>query len=158
MKRTLCVVTLSVALLVPVSLRAADSVGWHASGKGGAVAAGGADAVKAGIGILEKGGNAADAATATLLALAVTDYGLFAMGGEVPLIIYDEKSGKVKTLSAPQPRAGPRQVANDRGNRQLLEGARQGTERAGGGGAVVSPARTTATERSRDAPGPTGPG
>lgn len=99
MKRTICLTTLVVILTAGVSLRAADSVGWHASGKGGAVAAGGAGAVEAGIGILEKGGNAADAAAATLLALAVTDYGLFSMGGEVPLIIFDAKSGKVMTLS-----------------------------------------------------------
>ena len=49
--------------------------------------------------LLEKGGNAADAAAATLLALAITDYGLFAIGGEVPLIIYDAGKNEVKVLS-----------------------------------------------------------
>lgn len=76
-----------------------DEITWKASGKGGAVAAGGAAAVAAGIQLLEQGGNAADAAAATLLALAVTDYGFFAMGGEVPLLIYDAKKGEVKVLS-----------------------------------------------------------
>ncbi len=64
----------------------------------GAVAAGKADSVAAGMQILEDGGNAADAAAATLLALAVTDYGSFAIGGEVPLIIYDAKKQEVKVL------------------------------------------------------------
>jgi gamma-glutamyltranspeptidase/glutathione hydrolase len=74
-------------------------IGWKASGKGGAVAAGGAGAVAAGIRLLNEGGNAADAAAATLLALAVTDYGYFAIGGEVPLLIYDAKKREVKALS-----------------------------------------------------------
>lgn len=76
-----------------------DAIGWNASGSGGAVAAGGAGAVAAGIRLLEDDGNAADAAAATLLALAVTDYGWFAIGGEVPLLIYDAKKGEVKVLS-----------------------------------------------------------
>jgi gamma-glutamyltranspeptidase/glutathione hydrolase len=63
------------------------------------VAAGGAGAVAAGISILERGGNAADAAAATLLALSVTDYGSFAIGAEVPLIIYDARKKEVKVLS-----------------------------------------------------------
>jgi gamma-glutamyltranspeptidase/glutathione hydrolase len=76
-----------------------ETVGWTASGKGGAVAAGDGKAVLAGIELLEQGGNAADAAAATLLALAVTDYGRFAIGGEIPLLIYDTKKQKVKVLS-----------------------------------------------------------
>ncbi len=71
---------------------------WKASGEGGAVAAGGSQAVAAGIQLLEQGGNAADAATATLFALAVTDYGSFAIGGEIPLIIYDVAHKEVKVL------------------------------------------------------------
>ena len=88
----------------------ADEITWRGSGKGGAVAAGHPNSVAAGLKMLEDGGNAADAATATLLALAVTDYGLFAMGGEVPLLIYDARKKEVKALcglgSAPlDPRA-----------------------------------------------------
>jgi gamma-glutamyltranspeptidase/glutathione hydrolase len=76
-----------------------DDIGWHATGKTGAVAAGGAGAVAAGIEILEQGGNAADGAAATILALSITDHGAFAIGGEVPFIMYDAKKGEVKVLS-----------------------------------------------------------
>ena len=89
---------LSFAVNLPAAAPAADVIGWRASGKGGAVAAGGSGAVAAGIQLLEQGGNAADAAAATLLALSVTDYGSFAIGGEIPLIIYDAKTEKVKVL------------------------------------------------------------
>ncbi len=71
---------------------------WKASGKHGVVAAGHADSVAAGVGVLNEGGNAGDAAAATILALAVTDYGLFSIGGEVPLLVYDAKAGKVESL------------------------------------------------------------
>lgn len=77
----------------------AREIGWRASGTGGAVAAGRAEAVAAGISILEKGGNAADAAVATLLALSVTDYGYFVIGAEIPFIIYDAAKKEVKVLS-----------------------------------------------------------
>jgi len=74
-------------------------IGWSDCGAGGAVAAGGAGAVAAGIAMLDAGGNAADGAAATLLALIVTDYGNCASGGEIPLIIYDASKGRVKVLS-----------------------------------------------------------
>ena len=73
-------------------------IGWHASGTGGAVAAGGSSAVAVGIDLLEAGGNAADAAAATMFALAITDYGEFAIGGEISLIIYDATKQEVKVL------------------------------------------------------------
>ena len=78
---------------------AANEIGWQAIGNGGAVAAGHSDSVAAGISALEKGGNAADAAASTILALAVTYYGLFAIGGEVPILVYDAKSKQVKSIS-----------------------------------------------------------
>ena len=90
---------LMIVLGFTVNARGDDQITWKGSGVGGAVAAGEADSVAAGIRLLEKGGNAADAAAATLLALAVTDYGLFAIGGEVPLIIYDAGKKEVKVLS-----------------------------------------------------------
>jgi gamma-glutamyltranspeptidase/glutathione hydrolase len=77
----------------------ADEITWHASGKGGAVAAGGKEAVAAGLSMLKRGGNAADAAAATLLALSVTDFGYYAIGAEIPLIIYDARKKEVKVLS-----------------------------------------------------------
>lgn len=75
-----------------------EELGWEAAGTGGAVAAGGAGAVAAGRTLLEQGGNAADAAAATLLCLAITDYGNTSIGGEIPLLIYDAKQEKVKVL------------------------------------------------------------
>ena len=77
----------------------ATQIGWHASGKGGAVAAGGKDAVAAGVAMLEQGGNAADGAAATLLALCVTDYGNYTIGAEIPLIIYDASKQHTRVLS-----------------------------------------------------------
>ncbi|HEV3003456.1 MAG TPA: gamma-glutamyltransferase, partial [Pirellulales bacterium] len=71
---------------------------WKASGNQGAVAAGGAGAVAAGIELLEDGGNAADAAVATLLALSVTDSGGFCFGGEVPLLVYDARRKVVEVV------------------------------------------------------------
>ena len=74
-------------------------IGWKAESKTGVVAAGGAKAVAAGIEILYAGGNAADAAAATILALNVTDHGACSIGGEVPLLIYDAEKQEVKSLS-----------------------------------------------------------
>lgn len=76
-----------------------QEIGWNAASKTGTVAAGGAGAVAAGIEILEAGGNAADAAAGTILALNVTDHGACSIGGEVPLLIYDAGKGEVKSLS-----------------------------------------------------------
>lgn len=89
---------LLICLIFPAGQSTADEITWKGSGRGGAVAAGKKQSVAAGIQILEHGGNAADAAVATLLALSVTDYGLFAIGGEVPLIIYDAQKQEVKVL------------------------------------------------------------
>ncbi len=76
-----------------------DKIGWKAVSKTGAVAAGGAGAVDAGIQILEAGGNAADAAAGTILALNVTDHIACSIGGEVPVLIFDAEKGEVKSLS-----------------------------------------------------------
>lgn len=72
---------------------------WKASGRDGAVAAGDSRAVAAGIEILAEGGNAADAAVAVILALSVTDYGDYCIGGEVPFLIYDARREAVEVLS-----------------------------------------------------------
>ena len=77
----------------------ADEITWHAMGKGGAIAAGGKEAVAAGLSMLKQGGNAADAAAATLLALSITDFGYFVIGSEVPLIIYNAHKKEIKVLS-----------------------------------------------------------
>jgi gamma-glutamyltranspeptidase/glutathione hydrolase len=72
---------------------------WRAVGTHGAVAAGGKESVAAGIEILKAGGNAADAAVATILALSVTDSTMFCFGGEVPILVYDAKSGVVQVVA-----------------------------------------------------------
>jgi gamma-glutamyltranspeptidase/glutathione hydrolase len=71
---------------------------WKASGSKGAVAGGGKEAVAAGLAILQSGGNAADAAAATILALSVTDHGSFCFGGEVPILVYDARRKVVEVL------------------------------------------------------------
>ncbi len=76
-----------------------EEIGWSASGRGGAVAAGGAGSVAAGLELLAEGANAVDAAVATILALAVTDYGLFAIGGEAPFMFFDATERRVRVLS-----------------------------------------------------------
>ena len=72
---------------------------WQARGSKGAVVAGGKTSVAAGLGILKSGGNAADAAAATLIALTVTDYRLYCFGGEVPIIHYDAKKGHTEVIA-----------------------------------------------------------
>ena len=93
-------------------MRDAQQIGWKASSNTGVVAAGGAKAVAAGIEILEAGGNAADAAAGTILALNVTDHGECSIGGEVPLLIFDAEKQEVKSLSG-QGRAPLSQAAID---------------------------------------------
>jgi gamma-glutamyltranspeptidase/glutathione hydrolase len=72
---------------------------WEATGKNGAVVAGGQGAVDAGIELLKDGGNAADAAVATILALTVTDATSACFGGEVPVMFYDAKTRTVEILA-----------------------------------------------------------
>jgi gamma-glutamyltranspeptidase / glutathione hydrolase len=72
---------------------------WQGVGEKGAVAAGGRDAVLAGIEILNRGGNAADAAAATILALSVTDSRSFCFGGEVPILVYDARTKGVTVIA-----------------------------------------------------------
>jgi gamma-glutamyltranspeptidase / glutathione hydrolase len=76
-----------------------ETMGWHAVSKTGLVAAGGADAVAAGVAMLHENGNAIDAGLATVLSLMVTDHGECSFGGEVPILIYDARRQEVKALS-----------------------------------------------------------
>ena len=89
-----------------------EQIGWKAVSKTGVVAAGAAEAVAAGIGILDQGGNAADAAVATILALNVTDHGACSIGGEVPVLLFDAQKQEVKALCG-QGRAPLSQTAID---------------------------------------------
>ena len=72
---------------------------WQAAGIHGAVSAGGRDAVAAGLEILKRGGNAADAAAATILALSVTDSRSFCFGGEVPILVYEARTKGVTVIA-----------------------------------------------------------
>lgn len=74
-------------------------ISWKAEGRNGVVAAGAAEAVAAGVALLEKGGNAMDATVATVLALNVTDHYECSFGGEVPILAYDVARGRAEALS-----------------------------------------------------------
>jgi gamma-glutamyltranspeptidase / glutathione hydrolase len=84
---------------------------WQAAGDQGAVVAGGPEAVGAGLAVLEDGGNAIDAAVATLLALTVTDANQFCFGGEVPVMVYDARRRVVEVLAGQG--AAPRLATRD---------------------------------------------
>lgn len=98
-------------------LEADSDIGWQASGKQGAVAAGGKDAVAAGLTVLKKGGNASDAAVATIFALSVTDSERFCFGGEAPIMVYDAKRNVVELLCGlgTAPRLATRELFEKRG-------------------------------------------
>jgi len=83
----------------PVGAAISGRTDWQAVGNQGAVAAGGREAVDAGLEILKAGGNAADAAAATILALSVTDSRSFCFGGEVPILVYDAKTKGVTVIA-----------------------------------------------------------
>lgn len=92
------VISFKVSTMVNGSLDAGQ-LGWQASGKNGVVVAGRTGSAEAGLEILKSGGNAADAAVATLLALNVTDSDQFNFGSELAILIYDAKRGVVEALS-----------------------------------------------------------
>jgi len=72
---------------------------WHASGNGGIAAAGKPASAQAGIEILGQGGNAVDGAVAVIFCLAVSDFGSFCIGGEVPFMFYNSGTGKVTVFN-----------------------------------------------------------
>lgn len=89
----------------------------NASGKGGVVVAGGAEAVAIGLAVLKNGGNAADAAAATLLAQTVTDANQYCFGGEVPIQVFNARRGTVEVLAGQgaAPRLATREHFQKRG-------------------------------------------
>ena len=84
---------------LPTKAMGASEQTWHAAGTGGAVVAGGSEAVDAGIAVLKEGGNAVDAAVATILAQSVTDANAFCFGGEVPILVFDAGRGVVEVVA-----------------------------------------------------------
>ena len=96
--RSFAALLIVLCITAQVTAPAAQAADWHATGTNGAVSSGEPGSVDAGITILRAGGNAADAAVATILALALTDGALFCLGGEVPIMVYDAKRGVVEVL------------------------------------------------------------
>src|SRR5678815_363978 len=101
MIRSFALLSLSLALLSQrlVLAQPAEPPVWNAAGQNGAVASGEKEATEAGLEILKKGGNAADAAAATLLVQSVTESGSYCFGGEVPIIVYDAQRNVVEVIS-----------------------------------------------------------
>ena len=104
----------------------------HASGYRGGIATGNESATRAGHAVLQAGGNAADAAVASLLVLSICDPAgreLFCFGGEVPILIFDRKKQRVEVLAGQgaAPRLATRKYFASIG----------GIPRSGGGAAAV---------------------
>lgn len=76
-----------------------NEITWFASGNGGIVAAGPEASVRAGLEILSKGGNAVDGAVAVVFNLAVSDFGSFCIGGEVPFMYFNASTTKIKVFN-----------------------------------------------------------
>lgn len=83
----------------PTKPRDVPGVSWKAEGKHGAIAAGGAEAVAAGMEIMQAGGNAVDGGVATLLAQTVTDASSYCFGGEVPILIYNPRRRVIEVIA-----------------------------------------------------------
>jgi len=98
-------------------LGAFDAANWQANGKQGVIVAGGQEAVEAGMAIFAAGGNAMDAAVATILAQSVTDSSAFCFGGEVPILIYDVRRQLVEVIGGQgaAPRLATREYFASRG-------------------------------------------
>jgi len=71
-------------------------------------------ATAVGMGILEKGGNAFDAAVATAFTLQVVEPHLNGPGGDVPVIVYDVKRGKPEVICGQGPAPAGATIAHYR--------------------------------------------
>lgn len=96
--RALHFVLAALVLSVGNSFAQERDASWRAKGDNGAVITGSPEAADAGIEMLKSGGNAVDAAVATMLVQSVTESSLFCFGGEVPIMVYDAKRGTVEVL------------------------------------------------------------
>ncbi len=97
--RWLLAILVLILMVSSVSDSWADELSWHGSGRNGVVVAGRTGSAEAGLEILKKGGNAIDAAVATLLALNITDSDQFSFGSELGVLVYDAKRGVVEAIS-----------------------------------------------------------
>src|SRR5437764_8326715 len=71
-------------------------------------------ATAVGMGILEKGGNAFDAAVATAFTLQVVEPHLCGPGGDVPLILHDARRGKTEVICGQGPAPAGATIAHYR--------------------------------------------
>ncbi len=72
-------------------------------------------ATAVGMAILEKGGNAFDAAVATAFTLQVVEPHLNGPGGDVPVIVHDVRNGKVEVICGQGPAPAAATIAHYRG-------------------------------------------
>ncbi|SDD99606.1 gamma-glutamyltransferase [Nocardioides lianchengensis] len=82
-----------------------------ARGSGGAVASVDPYATQVGLRVLKAGGNAVDAAVATAAALGVTEPYSAGIGGGGYFVVYDAKTGKVRTIDGRE--TAPRKMPRD---------------------------------------------
>ena len=71
-------------------------------------------ATAVGMGVLEKGGNAFDAAVATAFTLQVVEPHLNGPGGDVPVIVHDVRKGKVEVICGQGPAPAAATIAHFR--------------------------------------------
>jgi len=83
----------------PAQTGRASALSSQAQGRSGVVVSGNADSAAAGLEMLRKGGKAADAAVATILAESVANGDRFCLGGEVAILVYDAGHKAVQALS-----------------------------------------------------------
>ena len=72
-------------------------------------------ATAVGMGMLEKGGNAFDAAVATGLALQVLEPHLNGPGGDMPAVFYSKRTDKVEVICGQGPAPAGASIAHYRG-------------------------------------------
>ena len=89
MKKRFKFLLLALANIAPLVACPQNDLTWYASGNDGVVAAGPRESARAGLDMLSLGGNAFDAAVAVIFNEAVSDYGMFSIGGEVPFMFYN---------------------------------------------------------------------
>lgn len=85
---------------LPFTLSAAPMPVQVAEGRSGIVAAGHPDATRAGLEVLQAGGNAVDAALAVSFALGVTEPYGSGLGGKLVMLYRDAQSGQVHSIEA----------------------------------------------------------